>query len=55
MTVSGTQQVDVVVIGLGPGGEYAAQKFAEAGLSVVGVEKAWWGASARSTAASPRR
>lgn len=32
-------QVDVVVIGLGPGGEYAAQKLAEAGLSVVGVEK----------------
>jgi pyruvate/2-oxoglutarate dehydrogenase complex dihydrolipoamide dehydrogenase (E3) component len=32
--------VDVVVIGLGPGGEYAAQKLAEAGLSVVGVEKA---------------
>ncbi|SDD11811.1 dihydrolipoyl dehydrogenase family protein [Nocardioides lianchengensis] len=34
------QQVDVVVIGLGPGGEYAAQQLAEAGLSVVGVEKA---------------
>ena len=32
--------VDVVVIGLGPGGEYAAQKLAEAGLRVVGVEKA---------------
>jgi pyruvate/2-oxoglutarate dehydrogenase complex dihydrolipoamide dehydrogenase (E3) component len=32
--------VDVVVIGLGPGGEYAAQKLAEAGLTVVGVEKA---------------
>jgi pyruvate/2-oxoglutarate dehydrogenase complex dihydrolipoamide dehydrogenase (E3) component len=32
--------VDVVVIGLGPGGEFAAQKLAEAGLSVVGVEKA---------------
>ena len=31
--------VDVVVIGLGPGGEYAAQKLAEAGLRVVGVEK----------------
>ena len=31
--------VDVVVIGLGPGGEYAAQKLAEAGLSVVGVER----------------
>jgi pyruvate/2-oxoglutarate dehydrogenase complex dihydrolipoamide dehydrogenase (E3) component len=35
-----TREVDVVVIGLGPGGEYAAQKLAEAGLSVVGVEKA---------------
>ncbi|MFL6153991.1 MAG: dihydrolipoyl dehydrogenase family protein, partial [Ornithinibacter sp.] len=31
--------VDVVVLGLGPGGEYAAQKLAEAGLSVVGVER----------------
>ncbi len=31
--------VDVVVVGLGPGGEYAAQKLAEAGLSVVGVER----------------
>ncbi|WP_182526676.1 dihydrolipoyl dehydrogenase family protein [Nocardioides dongkuii] len=34
------EQVDVVVVGLGPGGEYAAQKIAEAGLSVVGVERA---------------
>lgn len=32
-------EVDVVVIGLGPGGEYAAQKLAEAGLRVVGVEQ----------------
>ena len=31
--------VDVVVLGLGPGGEYAAQKLAEAGLDVVGVER----------------
>ncbi len=35
-----SQEVDVVVIGLGPGGEYAAQKLSEAGLEVVGVEKA---------------
>jgi pyruvate/2-oxoglutarate dehydrogenase complex dihydrolipoamide dehydrogenase (E3) component len=35
-----TREVDVVVIGLGPGGEYAAQKLSEAGLEVVGVEKA---------------
>ena len=34
------EQVDVVVLGLGPGGEYAAQKLAEAGLSVVGIDKA---------------
>ncbi|MCD4534995.1 NAD(P)/FAD-dependent oxidoreductase [Nocardioides sp. cx-169] len=32
-------EVDVVVLGLGPGGEYAAQKLAEAGLRVVGVDK----------------
>ena len=35
----GAYDVDVVVVGLGPGGEYAAQKLAEAGLSVVGVER----------------
>ena len=34
-----TREVDVVVVGLGPGGEYAAQKLAEAGLVVVGVER----------------
>ncbi|GAB3762847.1 pyruvate/2-oxoglutarate dehydrogenase complex dihydrolipoamide dehydrogenase (E3) component [Nocardioides ginsengisegetis] len=34
-----TEHVDVVVVGLGPGGEHAAQKLAEAGLSVVGVER----------------
>ena len=33
-----THQVDVVVIGLGPGGEDAAGSLAEAGLQVVGVE-----------------
>lgn len=32
-------QVDVVVIGLGPGGEEVAGKLAEAGLSVVGVDE----------------
>ncbi len=30
---------DVIVLGLGPGGEYAAQKLAEAGLSVIGVAR----------------
>ena len=34
-----TEIVDVVVIGMGPGGEDAAGKLAEAGLNVVGVEK----------------
>ncbi len=32
------RDVDIVVIGLGPGGEYAAQKLAEAGLRVAGVD-----------------
>jgi pyruvate/2-oxoglutarate dehydrogenase complex dihydrolipoamide dehydrogenase (E3) component len=31
-------EVDIVVIGMGPGGEDAAGRLAEAGLSVVGVE-----------------
>jgi len=33
------QQVDAVVIGMGPGGEEVAGKLAEAGLSVIGVER----------------
>jgi pyruvate/2-oxoglutarate dehydrogenase complex dihydrolipoamide dehydrogenase (E3) component len=32
------REVDVVVIGMGPGGEYAAGQLAEAGLAVAGVE-----------------
>jgi len=31
-------QTDVIVLGLGPGGEYAAETLAEAGLHVTGVE-----------------
>ncbi|MGP4020295.1 dihydrolipoyl dehydrogenase family protein [Saccharopolyspora sp. 5N708] len=32
------EEVDVVVIGMGPGGEYLAAELAKAGLAVVGVE-----------------
>jgi pyruvate/2-oxoglutarate dehydrogenase complex dihydrolipoamide dehydrogenase (E3) component len=33
------EEVDVVVIGLGPGGEEVAERLAEAGLTVVGIEE----------------
>ncbi|MFI6932245.1 dihydrolipoyl dehydrogenase family protein [Streptomyces sp. NPDC050287] len=36
--MGGNEQADVVVVGLGPGGEYVAGTLAEAGLDVVGVE-----------------
>jgi pyruvate/2-oxoglutarate dehydrogenase complex dihydrolipoamide dehydrogenase (E3) component len=34
-----SEEVDVVVIGMGPGGEEVAGKLAQAGLQVVGIEK----------------
>ncbi len=39
-TGGGVEDVDVIVIGLGPAGEVAAGDLAEAGLSVVGIEAA---------------
>ena len=33
------ERVDVIVLGMGPGGEEVAGRLAEAGLAVVGVEK----------------
>lgn len=33
-----TEQVDVVVVGMGPGGQDAAERLVEAGLEVVGVD-----------------
>lgn len=36
---SGTTEYDLIVVGLGPGGEHVAIKAAEAGLRVLGVEE----------------
>src|SRR5437660_11143501 len=34
-----TEHADVVVVGMGPGGEGLAESLAEAGLDVVGIER----------------
>src|SRR5262245_16312650 len=36
---SGSSELDLVVVGLGPGGEHVAIKAAEAGLRVLGIEE----------------
>src|ERR1035441_2365492 len=33
-----TEQVEVIVLGMGPGGEDVAERLAEAGLDVVGID-----------------
>jgi len=33
------REFDIVVLGMGPGGEYAAKELAKSGLSVAGVER----------------
>jgi pyruvate/2-oxoglutarate dehydrogenase complex dihydrolipoamide dehydrogenase (E3) component len=35
----GEQEFDIVVLGMGPGGEYAARELAKSGLAVAGVEE----------------
>ena len=40
------EHTDVVVIGLGPGGEYTAGALARAGLHVTGSSSAWWAGNA---------
>jgi pyruvate/2-oxoglutarate dehydrogenase complex dihydrolipoamide dehydrogenase (E3) component len=46
-----TNDADVIVVGLGTGGEYVVGRLAEAGLDMVGIEPAlvggecpYWGA-----------
>src|ERR1700730_15706963 len=49
------EHTDVVVIGLGPGGEYAAGTLAEAGLHVTGVESRLGGGERRDYGCVPSK
>jgi pyruvate/2-oxoglutarate dehydrogenase complex dihydrolipoamide dehydrogenase (E3) component len=49
------EQTDVLVIGMGPGGEDAAGRLAEAGLHVTGWKPGWSAANAPTGAACRRR
>ena len=50
-----SERADVIVVGMGPGGEEVAERLAEAGLDVVGWRRNWSAGSAPTGAASPPR
>jgi pyruvate/2-oxoglutarate dehydrogenase complex dihydrolipoamide dehydrogenase (E3) component len=49
------EQADVVVIGMGPGGEDIAGRLAESGFDVAGSRRASWVVSARTGGVCPAR
>ncbi len=53
--MSEVTEVDVVVVGLGPGGEKVAAQLAEAGLQVVGVERHLVGGECRFYGCTPTK
>jgi pyruvate/2-oxoglutarate dehydrogenase complex dihydrolipoamide dehydrogenase (E3) component len=48
------EQADVVVLGMGPGGEDVAGRLAEAGLDVIGAEDRLVGSAPIGAASRPR-